>query len=181
MANITVILKSGQIITLPEWQKVRGYTDTQIGRYFSYTEPRFAKDLQLYGKLVLNEMLMDLLDRYRELLGEPVYLNSFNRNQEKQDQLHKDGHKAATVSPHVHFMAADCPAMSIPDVHKKVELFRQAAKDLNMAIRIGYRTYYTGKPVSTFVHVDVCPEFFAPGKPYNGQKHPWEWEVVCEW
>jgi hypothetical protein len=199
--KVIVLNETGDYITLDEWQKNYGLVvgSDRIGKYFSITEHRFAQDINDYGHLVVNALLIKVLDRYRELKGFPVCINSFNRDQAKQDQLKKSGARAATTSPHVAKMAADVDTPGIEELkksnpkltndeawllavkinHDQVKLFKQASTELGINIRIGYKEYLEER--STFIHVDVCPEYYGPGKRFYKLQHPKAWEQPITW
>lgn len=178
---VTIITKSGHDMTLEAWQKYYGLQvgSNKIGNYFSIDEPVFSACIRDYGQLVVNEMLMRLLDRFRVLIGKPVRINSFNRNEAKQIELRKKGLRAATVSPHVVYMAADIDTNNKEETETYVRVLKQAAKDLGYSIRIGYKQYLEAG--SSFVHVDVCPEYYGPGKPFAARPHPPVWEKSITW
>ena len=155
------------------------YTNEKIGDYFSIRESRFQEDIKLYGKVVICELLFKVLNRYRELKGKPIHLNSLNRNRKKQEQLLKDGFRAASISPHEYFLAADCDTETVAETLSNVPMIRQAANELGIKVRIGYSDYI--KAGQTFIHVDVCPEYFGKGKVWNGKSHPKQWENSSEW
>ena len=154
------------------------YAD-KITANFSVTESRFQKDIADYGECVVSVLLFTVLQRYRELKGVPVHLNSLNRDRKKQEQLIKDGFRAATISPHEYFLAADVDTQDAADTIASVPLMRQAAKEVGIKVRIGWQDYL--KAGSSFVHIDVCPEYFGKGKIWNHQNHPVQWETVSEW
>jgi len=173
--KFSIILKDGTIVNLPEWQELYNIPRDQIhiGKHFVIGEPKIKDGGTIAGILIV------LLDRYREAKGVSVNINSFDRTQEKQEELIKDGYRAATTSPHVVKMAADPDTVSKADTIASVALLKKIAKELNIKIRIGYKSYMADG--STFFHVDVCPEFYAPGKPYHNQPHPIQWEVPMTW
>lgn len=156
------------------------YNEPKIGKYFSISEFRFQEDIRLYGQVVICELLFMVLNRYRELKGEPVNLNSLNRDRKKQEQLLKDGFRAAKVSPHEYFLAADVDTKDQADTLLSVPIMRQAAKDVGVKVRIGWHDYL--KVGQSFLHVDVCVEYFGKGKVWNSQPHPPQWEAAgSEW
>jgi hypothetical protein len=204
--KIVVLTLSGNYISLEEWQKRYGLTigSTQIGKHFSYTEHRFQQDLADYGVLVVCEPHIMVADRFRDKWGKPVTFSSFNRNDEKQDALRKEEeelnkllpeaertHTRAITSPHVAKMAGDIDLLTRAEVNAAVPVLREAAKELNIKIRIGYKEYLqksesiersTGrKDEWTFMHFDVCPEFFAKGRVFHTDPHPVPWEFAIEW
>lgn len=177
MNNILVITREDKLITLEEWQKIYGLTahGTQIGKYFCYDEPIPARDLRDYGKLYVSELLIRVLDAFRLKVNRPLHINSFNRSDAKQAQLRKDGLRAATTSPHVVFLAADIDTKSPEETKQFAKLILQVAKNLGIAIRVGYQDYLNNG--QTFIHVDVCPEYYAKGKPRFAHPHPTAWEM----
>jgi hypothetical protein len=179
--KVKVVLRDGSEITLPEWQKMYGLTpySNSIGKYFSLSEVRFERDLEIYGELVVNELLMMVLDGFREAVDVPVCLNSFNRNKERQAELRKEVKGAAKYSPHEVKLAADIDTEDEHQTREWVKTLKQVASILGIKIRIGYKQYL--EDGSTFIHVDVCPEYFAPGKPWNKTFHPVQWEREIEW
>lgn len=179
--NVVVISKSGHEMTLTEWQKYYGLTvgSKHIGVYFTLDEDEFQDNIRDYGKVVVNEILMKVLDRFRAKVGVPVIINAFNRDEAKQEQLRKDGFRAAMVSPHVALMAADIDTTSNEQTEKWVVILQQVAIDLGVKIRIGYKQYQLEH--QTFIHIDVCPEFFGKDKPYHDRPHPSVWEKQITW
>jgi len=155
------------------------YKDQKIGKYFSVSESRFQEDIRIYDEVVICDLLFRVLNRYRELKGQPVNLNSLNRDRKKQEQLLKDGFRAAKVSPHEFFLAADVDTKDATDTLISVPIMRQTAKDLGIKVRIGWQDYL--KVGQSFMHVDVCPEYFGKGKVWNHIQHPIQWENQIEW
>lgn len=180
-APIKVIGVTGHEMGLEQWQSLYGLEvgSDEIGRFFKATEHKFAEDIQNYGELVINESLMRLLDHFRATIKQPVIINSFNRNEEKQKQLREAGFKAASVSPHVAKMAADIDTKSPEQTRAYALVLQRCAIELNIRIRLGYEQYL--KAGQTFIHVDVCPDYYASGKPFNKQPHPVQWERVITW
>lgn len=181
MDKVHVILKNGSQVSLPEWQKLYGLSigSAQIGKHFSYTEPRFAKDLKDFGELIVNELLIRLLDAFRERIGKPVNINAFNRTEAYQKHLETLGYRTAEHSPHVAKMAADIDTLSAVETRDFVKILKIVAAELGIKIRLGFEQYLSDK--MTFIHCDVCPEYFAKGKPFNSQTHPAPWENQITW
>jgi hypothetical protein len=150
------------------------FKGTHITKNFSVNEYRFQKDIELYGECVVCVPLFDVLQKYRELKGKPVNLNSLNRDRKKQEQLIRDGFRAAKISPHEFFLAADVDTVDAADTLASVPLMRQAAASLNIKVRIGWQDYM--KEGQSFIHVDVTPEYFGKGKIWNHVSHPASWE-----
>ena len=178
---IKVILVDGSSVDLVVWQKLYNLKvgSGEIGKYFSTKDARIAKDIATFGELTVNSLLMRVLDAFREKIGKPVFLNAFNRTEAYQLQLKAQGYRTAEHSPHVAKMAADIETSSTAETLQYVDILKAVAKELNIKIRIGYRDYL--KAGQTFIHVDVCPEYYAKGKPYNNLKHPIQWESEITW
>jgi hypothetical protein len=188
MKNIKIILRSGEEISLEAWQKLYGLKvgSASFGHYFSYTEAKFAQNLRQYGKLIVNELLQRVLDELRIRSGKAVNISAYNRSDEKQEALlnAKDAngkplYAAAANSPHVEYLAADIKTSSAAESRQLAKLLDEISKELGIKIRIGVEQYI--KKGQLFIHLDVCPEYFAKGKPFHNKKHPWQWEVEARW
>jgi hypothetical protein len=181
--KIKVILRDDTIVTLQEWQKIYGLNAcaNQIGKFFFADEYIFARDLREYGQLIVSELLIRVLDDFRTRAGRPIHVNSFNRDLAKQAKLRAEGLRAASVSPHVVCLAADIDTTSKDETLKFVPILLQSAKELGIKIRVGYMDYMKPSKAApngqTFIHVDVCPEYYAQGKPRHSHTHPAAWEV----
>lgn len=181
MSKVVVITGEDKQISLEEWQKSYGLMvgSPQIGHNFSYKESKFQEDIANYGVLYVNELLIRVLDATRDKWGKPLIVNSFNRNAEKQAQLKAQGLKAATYSPHVVYLAADIDTKTAKESRDLANVIRTASKAIGINVRIGVDQYVNAG--QTFVHVDVCPEYYADGKPRSEQKHPEAWEHPISW
>lgn len=188
--SVIIITREGKQISLSDWQKSYGLeqSKTRIGQFFYLTEPRFKKDLELFNLLVVNELLIRFLDALRKASGHPLTINSFNRSTEKQQELKAAGFRTAETSPHVVVIegdkitggcATDIDTLSDEDTNKLVKIIKQVSEITGIKVRIGYKQYQQAK--QTFVHIDVCPEFYASGKPWNAHPHPAVWEKQIEW
>lgn len=195
-SSIKILTLSGDYITLDEWQKKYGLLvgSAKIGKYFSYDESRFMRDIKEFGGLVVAEPHMIVADKARELWGQPLTFSSYNRTQEKQDELRAEPGTAglrAEVSPHVVKLAGDIDLKTRLEVLAFAPVLKQAAKDVHVKIRVGFAQYLeksveveeaTGqKDTWTFCHFDVCPEYYAPGKPWHNKPHPKVWEIETSW
>ena len=181
MQKVVVVLKDGSKTSLENWQKLYNLEvgSKKIGKYFSLDEPRFASDLKAYGELVVNEQLIRLLDAFREKVNLPISLNSFNRSEAHQAELRAQGFKAAINSPHVAKMAADIDTVNATQTRNWAKTIQEVAKQKGIKVRIGFEQYLSVG--QTFIHVDVCPEFYAKGKPFSAQAHPTQWEFELMW
>lgn len=191
MENVIIITKAGTRITLAEWQRIYGLPEgsTRIGKCFYLTESRFQQDMKLYRQLIVNEQLIRFLDALRQATQKPITLNAFNRSADHQRELKEQGYKTATVSPHVVKVeqdgtitaacAADIDTLSEEQTRALVKTIKEVSQITGIKVRIGYEQYLAiGQ---TFVHVDVCPEYYAPGKPWSHYIHPPAWEVTITW
>ena len=179
--KVFILLPDGSEIPLEQWQQENGYEvgSARIAKHFWFTESKFMEDIQNYGKLVVCESLMKIADKYRDMKAAPVRVNSFNRSRAKQLSLIDGGFKAAAVSPHEYFLAMDADTDTEQETRLNAAMIREAAKQLGIKVRIGYEQYLAGK--MTFIHFDVCPEYFSPGKPWHSIKHPIQWETENQW
>ena len=187
MEKIKVLLASGDYISLGAWQKAYGLPEnsTMIGKHFSYTEHKFQEDINRYGELIVCAPLMQVLDLYREKKNSPVKINSFNRDEKKQLELHTEGFRAATFSPHVVKLAVDCDTPNPEHLKNGEDAFKlvrdnakfalEAGKELGIGVRVGSEQYI--KAGYTFIHIDVTPEYYGKGKVWSGKPHPEVWEV----
>ncbi|RYD82925.1 MAG: DUF882 domain-containing protein [Sphingobacteriales bacterium] len=166
-------IPNGKEITLESYQDVHHLFSNQLSKHFS------VEEFQCSGEMETNSHLLDLLEAFRTKINHPVKINSGYRTPAKQRALKAAGFKAATVSPHCFGMAADIDTTSREQTYEYVTILKEVAKSLNLKIRLGYEQYLDlGQ---TFVHVDVCPEFYAKGKPLYNQPHHPAWENAIEW
>ena len=178
---VKIVTVHGSEIPLEKWQQIYGLEvgSDEIGRFFKATEPKFAEDIQRYSELVVNELLMRVLDHFRATIKQPIVINSFNRDEKKQHELQAAGFKTATASPHVVKMAADIDTASAEQSREWATIMQSCAVELGIRVRIGVEQYI--KKGQTFIHVDVCPEYYGKSKPFNKQFHPVQWERVTTW
>jgi len=188
--KVVILTKEDTYISLEQWQQryePEVHSD-QIGKYFRFTEGKFLADIERYGKLIVCEPLMLIMDEYRKLKGEPVKVNAYNRDDKKQQELHEQGFRTAQFSPHVEKMAVDMDTLSIQDTYTQLPILRKACWNLGFGYRIGWKQYLEnvdkdGKPApQTFLHLDVAPHYYASGKARHEEKHPSAWEInKLEW
>ena len=171
----TIILATGEHVSLDIWQKLYGLKvgSAQIGKHFEIGERSIPNGV------IVSAILIQVLDQARIIKGKPVSLNSLSRTQTRQEELIAEGKRAAATSPHVVYMAADTDTTSAEETKQFVKQLKEAAQMLGFKIRIGWKKYI--QDGDTFVHVDVCPEYYAKGKPYHHKPHPAAWEVEMEW
>lgn len=171
---IKILTLSGTYISLAEWQKEYGLPvgSEQIGKFFKYTEGKFAQDLKDYGELIVCAPLMKLMDEVRILTDEPFIVNAYNRNEAHQKELKKAGFRAATFSPHVAKFAVDRDTKSKEDTLRLIPIIKQAAKNVGVKVRIGYKEYLAAG--QTFCHMDVAPMYWVKGMPPA-------WKNEIEW
>ena len=170
-------------------------TAPKLGKFFSANERKFQDDLRRYGSLIVCEELIQVLDSFREEVGEVVTVTSFNRDDKKQAELNDNpAYKAATYSPHVVKLAADITTASLialatePRLRKVlitimtnyyVPTLKRVAKELGIRIRIGYKQYLDNG--QQFIHLDVCPEYFGKGHIWYDRPHPSPWGQEITW
>lgn len=169
-----IILSTGNEITLANWTLSQRLPHLKVGKHFTVSE------FDCEGEMKIAEPLIKLLDHFRERLGKSVKINSGYRTEAKQKSLTAQGFKTATNSPHCKGMAADIDTTSWAETVKYVELLKECAKEKGISIRLGYNEYWKLKK-QTFVHVDVCPMYYAKGRPFHNEKHPVQWERPSEW
>lgn len=169
MKNIRLI--TGVLVDLKDFQEVYNITSNQVGIHFNLSE--FPEEF------VFSEQLIRLVDVARRIYGKPIKINSSFRTQNKQDELRKEGYRAATFSPHCVGMAWDLDTKTVSETLELVNALKLAATYLNYQIRLGYKEYM--KDYMTFVHVDVCPMFYGNGMALNDVQHPFQWETQMEW
>jgi hypothetical protein len=175
MSTATVILRSGVEIPLKQWQESYGLKpySNQIGKHFSIGERSIS------DKCKFSELLILVMDETREQWGKSLSLNSFDRTKAKQQELIKEGYRAAANSTHEWALAVDIDTTSNGETDKLVALIEQVSSKLNIKVRIGWQDYKSKG--QTFVHVDVGPEYFAKGKPYYMMKFPAPWATEARW
>jgi hypothetical protein len=172
-------MPDGSLMKFEDYQKQNKLSGAQIAHNFYYTEPKFTQDIQDYKELIVCHKLMRVLDTYRNLKNAPININSFNRSESKQKQLQKDGFKAAKTSPHVVKLAADCDTLTEKETLENVKMVQEAAKITDIKVRIGYQEYLNAG--QTFIHIDVCPEYYAKGRIWYLKPHPIQWEREITW
>lgn len=177
--KIKFLMPDGSLMKFEDYQKQNKLTGAQIARNFSYTEAKFLEDINRYGELIVCHKLMKVLDTYRTLKKEPITINSFNRNEEKQEELRLEGMRAAKVSPHVVKLAADCDTKTKEETLANVKLVKEASSITGIKVRIGYQDYLDFG--QTFIHIDVTPEYYAKGKVWYEKPHPKSWELEITW
>ena len=104
-----IILRSGQIISLKDFQKVNKLDDKMLSDHFSVAE--FDCD----GELLIAEPLIHLLELIRATVKRPLKINSGYRTISYQTSLRKTNKGAATNSPHIVGLAADVDTKTGPE------------------------------------------------------------------
>ncbi len=156
-----IITTTGEIVPLAEWQVRKGYQEWELGKHFSTRENKLNNP-----SWVLHELLFVVLDELRIRAKRAIRINSAYRTDAEQRELLKVNEGAATFSPHPYGLAIDIDTVSNSHTALYVALLRKISKDLNIAIRIGWRQYQTQKKPQTFIHIDVCPEMYGVDKPW---------------
>lgn len=168
-----IILKTGNLINLSVFQQQKKLPADKVAPHFSVSE------MSDTGYFHISETLLNVLELFREKSGEPVILNSAYRSQIKQSGMRKSNKHAAKNSPHPEGMAADIETKTKIETADKAAILDKISHETGINMRIGYESYLLDG--MTFIHVDVTPEYFAEGKPYNSVNHPWQWEVEARW
>jgi hypothetical protein len=170
-----IITATGEIISLTDWQKRKGYIiNTQLGKYFSTAEKKLS------GDFILHEYLFLILDKLREYAKKPIIINSAYRTELEQRELQKNNEGAVSNSPHVWGLAIDIDTRNNKETENYVRILRIIANELNLKIRLGFTQYQ--KLGSTFIHIDVTPEMFGVGKPWQHFPNiPIAYKQVIEW
>lgn len=168
----------GNFMTLEEYQDKYNYTGSMVGRYFSLGEPIFTTTQNRMGQVVLNEGVMQAIDEVRERKGTPMTLNALNRTKEYQKTISKG---AATVSPHVEYMAVDIDTVSVTDTETTAQLLQEVCEEMELGYRLGYKKYWD-KYKYTFIHFDICPYYYTGiwanrQKTLQDTKIPWQWKI----
>jgi uncharacterized protein YcbK (DUF882 family) len=172
-----IILKDGSRITLSEYQRLNDLPAWAVADHFSVDEYHIGR----FQPFEYSELLLNLVEAFRVKIGKPVKVGAGYRTLEYQAQLQKNPNLiAAKTSPHTVGMAFDLDTATWTETKQYVALLKETANELGLKIRLGYAEYWNKKK-QTFVHVDVCPEYYAAGQPYHSQPHPPQWERVIEW
>lgn len=164
-----IITGDGKRMPLKEWQQFRGIKADTLSANFKVAE------FDCKGEIVIAEPLIDFLQVIRYQWKKPLTISSGYRSQTYQEELRQRGFKAATNSPHVKGMAVDIDTSTKDETILLANFILAAAKRLSMPIRIGFNDYLKGG--QTFIHVDICPKYYAKGMPFNEDKHPTSWEI----
>jgi len=177
----TIILRHGSKISLADWQQLYGLPvgSNKIGKHFIIGEKNLRGDVVIKNGCTISELVLHILDETRELRGKPTMINDFDRTRADQLDLIARGFRAAKFSPHEVFCATDVDETNKADTIVLAKTIGLAARRLGIKVRIGVNKYL--KDGNTFVHFDVCPEYYAPGKPWHHKKHHPAWEVEARW
>ena len=140
----------------------------------------------------MSELVLRVLQGVRERRGRATKINEGFRSVEESRALHdryaammRAGTLKATKnpaslnSPHNHGMAADVDETTPAAVNQLEADIRAVASAMGIRVRIGVRQYLGAG--MTFVHFDVCPEYFAPGRPFHSRPHPPAWRNTTTW
>ena len=145
-----IITAEGEILDLAVWQKQKGYSENQLGTYFSTKENKLSNE-----SWYLHEYLFLILDKLREYAQKPIIINSAYRTSAEQKELQKNNEGAVNNSPHVWGLAIDIDTKSNRETETYVRILRIVAKELMLKIRIGFTQYKNMTPPKTFIHIDV--------------------------
>jgi hypothetical protein len=167
-----IIMPNGQSIPLATWQDLQGLPAEFISTNI------LLNSSAVWGYFEISSYVIEILNA---LNSNGFYvINSLYRTDAKQKDLIREGNpNAAKVSPHCFGMAADVDAKNKEQTVELAALIQEIATELNIKVRIGFNKYLLNG--NTFVHFDVCPEYYAEGKPYHNNSHPKQWESVMQW
>jgi hypothetical protein len=176
-----IIFSNGQVLSLADWQKIKGYSGRQLGTYFKVGEKGFGN--KGFDKpFLIHELLFVILDALRAKVNKPVTINSAYRTVTEQKELRKTNKNAALNSPHTWGLAVDIDTVSNQQTFEYVNYLRAIAKDLGVQIRLGYKKYQNMEKPQTFIHLDVCPEMFGEGKVWERLPNvPIDFRKPSEW
>jgi len=164
-----VILRSGQVISLKDYQKVNKLDSTKLSDNFSVSE------FDCNGELVIAEPLIHFLELFRATIKRPVKINSGYRTKDYQEDLKKTNKGAATNSPHTVGMAADIDTYTRKESEEFAKIILDLASKHSYDVRVGWKQY--SRLGSTFVHIDICPMYYGEGKPYAKDKVADAWRI----
>ena len=123
----------------------------------------------------MNEILKQIIEEYQIRNGQPKITHA-KRSHEEQVILFNSGERKSAVSSHETGMAADLSFNKFSEVVRAAGIVSQIAKELNVSIRLGFCRY--NEEGKNILHIDVCPEFYAEGKPLHTEAHPKKWEYL---
>lgn len=151
-----IILHTGLIMLLADWQQKNNYREGKLGKFFSEHEKPFDRD-----GLILHENLFMILDCLRETVKVPVIINSAYRTEEEQKALQKTNAGAVDNSPHCWGFAVDIDTKNAEESECYAGILDRICKSKKIGHRLGYKSY--AKNGSSFVHLDICPAMFGVG------------------
>lgn len=173
-----ILLKTGKIISLTEWQAQKGLNQVQVSQNI-YTD----KDNVLCDNtMLLSENIIEVFERARQTEKRPRHINSGYRNQAKQESLIISGARAAKTSPHVYGMAIDIQCDGQKDAITYRALFRILRDSYYPWLRIGSATYWNDG--IWILHIDDAPYWFSgrTGHPRAPVSIPDQWRIQgLEW
>ena len=164
-----IILKDGSLQELSLWQKNRVLSSDKLSKNFTVSEFDDA------GSLLISEVLIDFLQALRDNEGAMIVSSGY-RTEDHQRKLQKQTSGAASISPHVKGMGSDIDRPTIASTKLFAKNTLALAKKLKINIRVGHDQYL--RLGQTFVHIDVCPEYYGKGKPYHKRPFPPAWEIA---
>lgn len=166
-----IIMQNGQVVPLETWQDLQGLPSENI------TTNIKLNSSVVWGNFEISCYVLQILNALYD--NDYKKINSLYRTDANQKELLKTNPNAAKISPHCFGMAADVDAISKQQTSDLADLISEIAEALHIKVRIGYKKYLANG--NTFVHFDVCPEYYAEGKPYHNINHPAPWENVITW
>ncbi len=166
-----IILQNGNIIDLYTWQDQQNLPNENI------TNEIKLKDSNVWDNFEISVYVLQILTI---LHGKGFKtINTLYRTNDHQKDLLKTNPNAAKISPHCFGMAADIDAKNQEETLELAKIIEDIAKLMDIKVRIGFNQYLLNG--NTFVHFDVCPEYYGEGKPYHNNNHPKQWEKEIQW
>lgn len=144
-------------------------TNNQLTPNFNANEfdERNRFGLKSAGNLYLSRSLLNLLQRVRIIHNKPISISSAYRSDEYQKRIQSTNKNAVSNSPHPFGLAVDIAIGTKKNGDQLVKLLVQEAKEINLPIRLLYAHYK-----HSFIHIDVCPFFFQPGRAWHNKPCP---------
>ena len=122
------------------------------------------------GEAFLFSPMIKLFNAVREKLAVPIRINSFYRCKKHQEELKKQGYKAATISPHNYGCGMDLTIPQGMTIKELMQAFKKESLELGYGVpRFGHKLYN-----DTFLHVDLA--YLLKNNPC-----PAAWREGVEW
>jgi len=143
------------LMGLEDWQKLNNLPFNKISPHI-YIGTDY---IDCQGEMILSEIIIQAFEDIRTIYGKPLFITSGYRDQEKQNQLIRQGYRAAVTSPHVRGYALDFSYDPKTDGERVRDICRDIRKKYHGMLRIGWRTYWQAG--QNFIHLDCAPMAWA--------------------